>query len=300
MNRRAKWYVPSFNGDLRLEPSADDKNKCTLSIVEPTIEEAQSCGAILQMLADRKFIERAPSEPIKDGERIAVNAPLEQIGPLVVSVLRPGPAVLTAIRMKDGRVEVCEHGEPGKGEPSTPEEKQKTTETALVKLADKPAEAAVTVKRPTPSCPDCFVQGAIRPATEVLLAFMTPEQHKTWSRGRYLVARGGITRHEYIIAHRHSEIAAKNSRICWDATDMDTMHFHDQSVPPEEEVLAAMLVLQHREDWLRNEATCLGPRFRKVLKNPFGGFLDGGEDAAMTKMFGIVAAAVTGADIDTI
>ena len=35
------------------------------------------------------------------------------------------------------------------------------------------------------------------------------------------------------------------------------LHFHDNSVPPEEEVLAAKLILEHREPWLRNEATCL-------------------------------------------
>ena len=107
------------------------------------------------------------------------------------------------------------------------------------------------------------------------------------------MCRGGLTGHRYILAHRASEIAAKNGKICFDADDRDVLHFHDQAVPPEEEVLAAMLVLQHREPWLRNEATCLGVRFSRVFKNPFGDHLDGVVDASLTKVVGAVAQALS-------
>jgi hypothetical protein len=55
-------------------------------------------------------------------------------------------------------------------------------------------------------------------------------------------------------------------------------------VPPEEEVLSAMLILQHREHWLRNEATCFGGR--AYYKNPFGGGSDGVADSMMTSDIG--------------
>lgn len=87
-------------------------------------------------------------------------------------------------------------------------------------------------------------------------------------------------------------------------------------VPPEEEVLAAALILEHAEPWLRNEATALGTvsnlpsivdelwdrsgdvpsmqavdealrrRQRLKYKNPFGGFFDGMDDAAFTRAIG--------------
>jgi hypothetical protein len=275
------WYVPTWQGDLSLTASPDDKNKSVLSIVDPTAEEKNAVAGLSGILIDRGWLNKAVTD-IVEGDQIVIDAPLEECGPVIIAALRPGPAVLTAIRLRGGQVEVVEHSEPGKA-----------TEKELKKLAAKPASAAVTVRRPTPSCPDCFVE-AIAPATRVLLAFLTSDQHETWAKDRYILCQGGLTGHRYIVAHRSSEIAAKNGRICWDADDQDTLHFHDQSVPPEEEVLAAMLCLQHREPWLRNEATCLGVRFHRVFKNPFGDHLDGVADATFTKVVGMTATALLG------
>ena len=274
------WYVPSFHGDLRLEPDEEDPKHTRLSIVDPTPAEQKQLIALSAILVDREWLEEA----IPDAMRaVTIRAPLEEVGPVFVNALKPGPAVLTAVRFHDGQVEVVEHRPTGK------------TGKELAKIAKRPkAEAAVTVKRPTPSCPEC-VLGSVAPASDVLLAFLTPEQHRTWAKRRYIVTRGGITGHRYILAHRESEIAALNGRIAWDADDKDILHFHDQTVPPEEEVLAAKLILEHREPWLRNDATCLGPRFTKhVFLNPFGTWKDGVEDATFTKAVGAMAAVVLG------
>lgn len=272
-----KWFVPSFNGDLRLEPAdspfRDKKTK--LSIVKPTPDEKSQIIALSALLLDREWI-KEPIADIEDDQHIIIDAPLEKVGPVFVNALRPGPAVLTAVQFKDGHIEVCEHREPG------------VTSKELSKLAEKPkAEAAATVKRPTPCCPNCFID-AVKPATEVLLSFLTPEQHETWAKHRYIVVRGGLSGHRYLIAHRASEIAAKNGKIVWDCEDRDVLHFHDWSVPPEEEVLATMLILQHREAWLRNEATCFAGygEYTRVFKNPFGDHRDGALDAALTMYFG--------------
>jgi hypothetical protein len=274
------WFFPTFHGDLRLEAA---KKKTKLTIVDPTPLEKKMLIEISAVLVDREWIK----EPIaEDATEALIDAPLEKVGPVVVNVMRPGPAVLTAVKFADGKIEVCEHHKPGK------------TGKELEKLAEKPeAEAAATVKRPTPCCPNCFVD-AIEPATQVLLEFLTPEQHATWARERYIVVRGGLSGHRYIVAHRNSVIAATNGRICWDADDKGTLHFHDQSVPPEEEVLAAMLILRHREHWLRNEATCIGAApnnpsfwvFTKVFKNPFGDIMDGIPDAQLTTAVGVMGA----------
>ncbi len=74
-------------------------------------------------------------------------------------------------------------------------------------------------------------------------------------------------------------------RICYDLDARAVVHFHDMSVPPEEEVLAAKLVLEHREPWLRNEATLFGSGTMK-FKNPFGGAGDGTWDSALTSRLG--------------
>jgi hypothetical protein len=275
------WYVPTWNGDVRIEPSTEDpKGKCTLSVFHPTADERESLSTISKLLVERKWLAEPVAPEVVD-QRFTIDAPIEEVGPVVAAALRPGPGVISALHLRAGRVEVVEHSGV-----------TVATEAELKKLTKKRAKAAATVRRPTPSCPDCFVD-AVKPATESLLAFLTPEQHVTWASERYVVCRGGLTGHRYILAHRSSEIAAKNGKICFDADDRDVLHFHDQGVPPEEEVLSAMLVLQHREPWLRNEATCLGVRFSRVFKNPFGNHLDGVFDASLTKVVGAVAQALS-------
>jgi hypothetical protein len=114
---------------------------------------------------------------------------------------------------------------------------------------------------------------------------LNEEEHETWARERAIVVTGGLTGHRYVLAHRQSPIAAFNSRMCFDLDDGQIMHFHDNSVPPEEEVLAAKLILEHREPWLRNEATLLGGNNMK-FKNPFGDLGDGVESAVFMSEIG--------------
>jgi hypothetical protein len=156
-------------------------------------------------------------------------------------------------------------------------------------LANVTPKAVVTVRRPTPCCPQCTV-GAVEPASEVLLAFLDEQQHKDWAKRRAIVVRGGLTGHRYVLAHRSTELAARIGRICFDMEDGLVIHFHDRSVPPEEEVLAAKLILEHREPWLRNEATTFGGH--KVFKNPFGNGGDGVWDATLTQSIGTFVSAL--------
>jgi hypothetical protein len=121
--------------------------------------------------------------------------------------------------------------------------------------------------------------GAIKPATEVLLSFLSPEQHEQWMRERAILVEGNLSGHQYLIAHRNSPIAQRVGKICFDVTDQEVIHFHDWSVPPEEEVLAAKLIMEHAEPWLRNEATTFTSSLR--YKNPFGN----GGDGVETSMF---------------
>jgi hypothetical protein len=310
--RLKAWYFPTHNGDCRLVPHEDDPyNKCLLTIKRPTPDERrmllllekefQTRGWLTE--ADRKAL-TAPVSWWRTGN-VVIQAPIEKVGPVVASIVKGGRNVLTVVRSRKGWIEVCETSASlldmkllkSQSEESTPEttkteadepkaaEPQKDT-PAEEKKADKPDEAvAASVRRPTPSCPDCYVD-AVEPATEVLLAFLDEDQHRTWASSRYVVVRGQLTGHRYLIAHRNSPIAAQNRRIAYDLDDDATMHFHDWSVPPEEEVLSAMLVLGHREPWLRNEATCLGAHFRDVFKNPFGNGMDGIPDSQLTQRIG--------------
>jgi hypothetical protein len=304
-----KWYIPSWNGDLRLTPSAKNDDHTTLTIHQPTLAERQLLVQMGRAFEKRGWVpswkDPKPQKLFGRPTKIELRAPLDEVGPVVSKIMRPGKAVLTAITFIDGRVETCSGSEAdlaelAKGATAAPE--------------DSAPRAAATIKRPTPSCPQC-IPGAILPASEVLLTFLSPEQHASWARTRSIVVTGGLSKHRYIIAHRHSPIARRFGRICYDFDSNMVVHFHDWTVPPEEEVLAAKLILEHREPWLRNEATMLldfgildtcgvqrivqrDLRDRQpVYKNPFGDVMDGVADANMARRVGEAALRLFGSGI---
>jgi hypothetical protein len=283
-----KWFIPSWNGDLRLEADEKDPGLTILSIVKPTEHELLVVNAIGKAFEAMGWLaepwQTFTKKRFQREQRFVVNAPLEKTGPVATSLMRPGKAVLTAIRFKGGQVETVSGDAP-----NAPEALAELAEQAAAAPPDKPAEAAVTVKRPTPSCPSC-IAGSIQPATEALLAFLSEEEHDEWSRERSITVQGGLSGNRYRLSHRHSRFAQQCKRMCFDLDDHLVVHFHDWTVPPEEEVLAAKLILEHREHWLRNEATMLGARMGTLkFKNPFGGFLDGVPDAKFTSQIGVYA-----------
>jgi hypothetical protein len=284
-----KWYIPSWNGDLRLFPLESNEKHTVLEIERPTPSERKIIEAMTPEFVKRGWIEEGKIEvPAKHrlfshAKQFELTAPLEEVGPVVAKLMKPQDAVLSAIKFRDGRVETCSG--------SLAELEAMSKEAAAAPL-DKPAEAAATVKRPTPSCPSC-IPGSIGPAREVLLAFLSEAEHRSWADKRAIVIEGGLSGHRYLLAHRHTPLAQRHGRICVDLDDNVVIHFHDWSVPPEEEVLAAKLILEHREPWLRNEATAFFSS-DVMFKNPFGDGLDGIADAQLTRAMGAAFASVFG------
>lgn len=267
-----KWFIPSWNGDFRLEP---DGERTKLVLHHPTAEETALVNKFLAAAAKKKWLAKDQSVEITKSATILLEAALSKAGPALTRMLKPKEKTITAVRFKGGNVEVEEHVKDG------------VMEALVEKGVTEEAPAAATVTRPTPSCPQCL-PGAIKPATEVLLSFLTPEQHADWAKYRAIRVRGHLSGHDYLLAHRHSPIAVRRmGRICYDITDQTIIHFHDWSLPPEEEVLSAKLILESREPWLRNEATCLSfGRNMDVFKNPFGNGGDGMESHGTAISFG--------------
>jgi len=278
------WFVPSFHGDFRLTVG-DDEATSKLLVMAPTPHEIQLLNGFLSKAHKKKWTsELLTADDANDTRTILLKAPLAKTGPLLVRATKPADRTLTAVSFKDGRLEVSETG---------------ALETFVAKVAaDKGAKdaKAVSVSRPTPCCPKCEV-GSIVPARDVLLSFLSPQEHADWAEHRAIIVRGGTSGRRYLLAHRHSPTAARLGKICYDLDDHFVLHFHQTEVPPEEEILAAKLILEHREPWLRNEATCLlqtkDGRWHDLgfmhYRNPFGDITDGRDDAAITATFGVFA-----------
>lgn len=298
------WYIPSWNGDFRIVKKTDKQSR--LLIEKPSPNEAKLLDDAGKLFVEKGWL--AKWDPISEKKfgwwtkrlEVVIDAPVENAAPVIAGLLRPGPAVLTALKLTNGMIVTTDESlgedlglETYRSVPkTTPAEKadtkseEKLKEEKLAKSDPKPDKAA-TVRRPTPSCPQC-VPGSIEPAKEVLLSFLDDEEHESWAKERCIVVRGGMSHHRYLLAHRHSPRAQRIGRMCFDLDNQTVVHFHDWRVPPEEEVLAAKLILEHREPWLRNEATMLGCETKEnVYKNPFGNFMDGVWDAGLTQTIGM-------------
>jgi len=274
-----KVYVPSWNGDFRLE--GDGNGRSRLVVHDPTPHEQKIIEEFLLKIRDKGWaIGRDPGERFSQGvSNVAIDAPLAKASKILIKLARPTKQTLTAVSFSDGKLSLIE----GADDAAVDKIEKTVAEAAVTEKPEEPAKAA-SVKRPTPCCPDCEV-GSVEPASEVLLAFLSEEEHETWARERAIIVTGGLTGHRYVLAHRRSQIAALNTKICFDLDDGQILHFHDNSVPPEEEVLAAKLILEHREPWLRNEATLLGGGNMK-FKNPFGDGFDGVESTVFMSNIG--------------
>jgi hypothetical protein len=274
-----KWYIPSWNGDLRLEPDPDNDKRTLLTIHKPTADEEKILALIgveaMKHGWAEDWVEAGKPGLFRKKVTRVLDAPLETVGPVVSKIMKPGPAVLSCITFKDGKVLTCS---------GTLAELQAISQEAAAAPPDNPPVAATTVKRPTPCCPDC-IPGSIEPARETLLSFLSTEEHDSWARRREIAIVGQLSGHRYILAHRHTRRAVAQQRICYDVDDGCVLKFHDWAVPPEEEVLAAKLILEHREPWLRNEATHFFSTSVRY-KNPFGDFSDGVPDSSFIGMLG--------------
>ncbi len=304
------WYFPSWNGDFRLESDPDDDQRTKLTVIDPTKQELEVLGLMQEIMGELGYHDPKKSfwDPKGDSRQPTVlQTDIVSAGTLLLPKLIPGRATLTAIRTADGEIVTVRSTEkkPGvvdqalKALVARKDERAALTkdneETALAKTTEKvPAEKkketkAVTVARATPCCPSC-TEGPLSPATEVLFSFLTDDERSQWADEHAVVAEGNMTGHRYLLMHRHSAKARRVGWICYDMDDGHHLHFYDWSVPPEEEVLGAKLVLENAEDWLRNEATCFHSPLK--FKNPFGNGNDGVEESAFLSGVGIFSRAL--------
>ena len=102
------WFIPSFSGDLRLEPSEKNPQETRLTIVSPTAAEKKVLDAIQVEAVKRGWI--ADSVRAERGgffwrkKFVTLKAPVTVVGPIVAKLMRPGPAVLTAITFSNGQM----------------------------------------------------------------------------------------------------------------------------------------------------------------------------------------------------
>lgn len=234
-----KWYLPSFNGDFRFEAIGEGR-ATRITVEKPTPAEREVL---------RRWAEKTPAispgdlEGLMNDGAIEVEAPIAEVAAPMAKLLNVGKVgLLTALSFESGHIHVTA------GIEKIPAWMKKMEKT------QGPAVAAVTVTRPKLCCPECSGRPeGERKACDVLWEFLDPLQRREWIRDRRVTAFGGLTGHAYDLRPRTSAVAARRGRICFDMDDRLVLHNFNLDVPPEEELLAAKLILEHCENWLRVE-----------------------------------------------
>lgn len=256
------WYFPSFCGDFRLESNESD-TQSLLTTGDLTPLEASTMVKFLEVASKKEWVAAGVDLPLRGPGAIILHASVAEAGACL--------AEISGYKTK-GKLTVFK----------SERDELSATELITGSLVPQDTKAAVTVRRPTLCCPSPVQRPEDLRAEHVLEAFLPPEEVDRWHQTRAVRVRGGITGHLYNLAGRDTAQGQKQGRICFDMTDNRILHFHDSLRPPAEEVLAAWLILAFREPWLRNEATCMGARF----KNPLGDIRDGTGDAGLSSLAG--------------
>jgi hypothetical protein len=146
-------------------------------------------------------------------QELLLTASVAEAGKVLVGMLKPSDRTITAVRSENDQLVVYDTAALASAQIEVTDDE--TAESKPKKGRKKKDAAAVSVARPTPSCPQC-VPGSIDRAREVLETFLTHEEHAMWAAERHIIVRGQLTGHRYVLAHRHSALACKIGRICYD------------------------------------------------------------------------------------
>jgi hypothetical protein len=275
-----RFHVPAPSGDFELI-ALDDK-QCKLVTENLVASEVEQIKAFLRVCRDpsRKWVDDLVGVSATGRSEIVIEAPIQQAGAALAGAAAPDRGRLTAVRSVNGSmVAVIDSSDP-----------QEIPRIAA-ETAKPEAVAAVTVNRPTRCCPTP-VEGPMVRSSRVLKTFCTAKQWADWQEKGWVIAIGHRSGHAYRICHRHHPAARAQRKIVWDLTEGKVIHCWNWSVPPAEEVLAAMLFVQNREEQIRNRSTALGCR-SFVFDDPTGhGGSDGIWDAAQFRGMGAAVASL--------
>lgn len=250
-----RWYMPSFHGDFRFVEEKGGK-RTKLIAERPTPAELEAIRRYWKtaqkkgwtMISFEQAYQPGAGEStfFFDGAFAAVAAPMAKL----LNVGKVG--ILTALAFESGRVKATEVVDPERLPAWMTALGAAPAEPQLAATGTDAPVAAVTVSRPKLSCPECSgrPEGA-RKACDVLWEFLDQDQRREWLASRRVTAFGNLTGHAYDLRPRDSAMAAQRGRIVFDMDDEVVLHNFDLTVPPEEELLQAKLILEHREHWLR-------------------------------------------------
>lgn len=227
-----RWYVPTFYGDINLEP-ADGGTIVRFDSLTPG--ERAALDALWRQATAEGWTKAALVSPLR------LNVAIEVAQDTIARSLKPDRRHLSAVRFHDGAME----------EITTASADAREAKTIAQRALDL-VRAAVTVAAPRTHCPTPEFERAEVRARDVLFTFLTEEQRSDFRRYNRFVSVGADTGHRYMISSRHA-LDMRYRRSLYDIDERLTLCTRDWDVPAAEEMLVLHLVvsLRGREQQIR-------------------------------------------------
>lgn len=250
------WYLPTNYGDIRLESTATGDTKLmwwSLTAHEKqaleNLRDYSSKGKLKRWSDGGGQWEGAVLEEASAAEHtVKLFAPISSVATKLTEFLHADRDVVHVVRIGNGKIEEVVQG--------AYEYEAAAGSTALAKRGTSAPVKATTVKKPVKGCPAPAFEEVRRRATQVMRAFLTPQQAEDFRRYQRFMTVGGATGHVYMLTSRNApgELRHYGGRTVYDCDEREAICVHDWDIPAEEELLTmhALLSLPQYEGWIRD------------------------------------------------
>lgn len=200
-----KVYIPSYLGDVQLQ---SQDGRVVLSY-EALTQGEQGCI--------ERFLKAYKLRMTPEKGEIAIPGTMQEVHKKFLKCFKANKAVISAIKLKDGKLELVQDFPEGEG-------------------------VGVTTVKPARGCPMPVYEKEIR-ASKVLKVFLLPQQQTDFDMHRAFVARGNYTGNPYLLTSRWNP-ECEHRGVLWSLAESRRICASLNEIPPSEELLAMKLCIE--------------------------------------------------------
>ncbi len=211
------FYVSEY-GDISIE---HEKKLDEINVVLKTTLLSQGELVLVKQILKKYDIEDRDINNLENRSFMLKGGNMEDVHKFMKKTLKKDKATLTAIKYKDGRIELSEE-------------------------IKEDAEKGVTVEKPHKGCPmPAVIQGEQR-ASKVLKEFLSDKQNSDFEKYRQFVSIGGYTGKPYLFTSRWCDKVEKVGQL-YDIVEKRVVCANCLEILPSEEMLSLKLMIEFKE-----------------------------------------------------
>lgn len=213
-----KMFYVSTYGDISIEQeeNLDEKN-----VVLTTVNLFPGELILVKQILKKYDVEDRDITELENKSFVLKGVNMEDVHKFMKKTLKKDRATLTAIKYKDGRIELSEE-------------------------IKEDAEKGVTVEKPHKGCPmPVVIQGEQR-ASIILKEFLSTKQMTDFEKYRQFISIGGYTGKPYLLTSRWNPAVEKVGQL-YDIVEKRVVCANCLEILPSEEMLSLKLMIEFKE-----------------------------------------------------